>query len=276
MIQPSSEARIYFSGHGRLGGGVVPRGSAEFIGPKNSVLNIKELQLVVFDKTKFRNSQTNYDAIGIRWKENIYELSAPDDLIYPLMRFIQRGSFIVYTVPVAGVDQKYFENNALRPYRKIPRLGQGYVAKEFLGTPYAALLEATDFADTKRIDPKLETSIVSMSNTGLGRGEFTGVGSYVNADFHVKYKVFLVESKNGKRVVNVGGLPLRYFWRAAREGRSVKVNRVEVFRFPTEPFSRQDQSVMFFQTAAILRQFHNSNRTEFNRFLREVQGLVSQ
>ena len=273
IIQPAPRAVSYFSGHGKLGGGVVPRGSVAFIGPRNSTVNVNELQLVVLDKSKLRNKRTDYNAIGIRWKENVYELSMPDDLVEPLMRFIQRDSFIVYTVPVAGADKQYFKQHALLPFRKVPRLGMGYVAKEFLGTPYAALLEATDFAQIKPLDRKLEKSIVSMSTTGLGRGDFSGVGSYVNADFHVKYKVFLV-TERGKRVVNVGGLPLRYHWRAATSGRGVKVYKVEVFSFPTEPFSLQDRSVMFFQTTAILRQFFNGNKTEFTRFLREVRSLT--
>ena len=251
----------------------MPRGSAEFIGPRNAILNVNELQLVVLDKNKLRNNRTDYDAIGIRYKENVYEIAMPDDLINPLMRFIQRGSFIVYTVPVAGGDNQYFAQQSLMKFRNVPRLGMGYVAKEFLGTPYAALLEATDFAKTQPLDRKFEKSIVSMSIGGLGRGDFTGVGSYVNADFHVKYKVFLVTSR-GKRVANVGGLPLRYHWRAAGKGRAVKVYKVEAFSFPTEPFSLQDRSVMFFQTTAILRQFQRANRTEFNRFLGEVRSLT--
>jgi hypothetical protein len=273
IIQPSSEAPFYFSRHGRLGGGVVPRGSAEFIGPKNAVLSVNDLQLVVLDKNKLRNNRTDYDAIGIRYKENVYEISMPDDLVDPLMRFIQRGSFIIYTVPVAGGDSDYFAQQSLMKFRNVPRLGMGYVAKEFLGTPYAALLEATDFAKTQRLDRKLENQIVSRSIAGLGRGDFTGIGSYVNADFHVKYRVFLVTNR-GKRVANVGGLPLRYHWRAANRGRAVKVYKVEAFTFPTEPFGLQDRSVMFFQTTAILRQFHNANRTEFNSFLREVRSLT--
>src|ERR1700752_4015353 len=67
-MQPSAEAGLYFSGHGSLGGGVVPRGAAEFIGSKNSVLDIKELQLEVLDEKKFRNGRTDYDAIGISYK----------------------------------------------------------------------------------------------------------------------------------------------------------------------------------------------------------------
>ena len=272
IVDVSAEAPTYFRLHGRLGGGVVPRGSAEFIGPRNAILSVNDLQLVVLDKNKLRNNRTDYDAIGIRYKENVYEIAIPDDVVDPLMRFIQRGSFIVYTVPVAGGDNKYFSQHSLVKFRNVPQLGMGYVAKEFLGTPYAALLEATDFARTQRIDRKLENQIVSMSIAGLGRGDFTGIGSYVNADFHVRYKVFLVTNK-GKRVANVGGLPLRYHWRAADKSRAVKVYKVESFSFPTEPFGLQDRSVMFFQTTAILRQFYNANRTEFNRFLREVRSL---
>ena len=271
LMQPSSEANLYFQTEGKFGGGVVPRGSAQFVDPQNNVVAARELQLVVLDKAKFRNRRADYNAVGIGWKDHVYELGAPDDLIYPLMKFIQRNKFIIYTVPVAGFNRNFFTDNALRAFRRVEPLGMGYVAKEFLGTQYAELLEWTDFAETVPMSRNLQQQILSHIKTGPG--VFTGDGSYVNADFHVNYKVFL-EIEGGKRVVNVAGLPLRYFWFASKTGGGVKVDKLEVFRYPSEPLSQQDRSVMLFQTTAILRQFSKTNPKEFNRFLSEVEGLV--
>jgi len=273
MIQPSAEAGVYFRTQGQFGGGVVPRGAAQFLNPQKEVIDAKQLDLVVLDQAKFRNRRPDYNAVGIRWKGNVYELGVPDDLIYPVMKFVQRDKYIVYTLPVAGFDKKFFADNALRPFRKVDRLGMGYVAREFVGTPYAALLEWADFAETIPMSRKLQQQI--LSDIKAGPGVFTGVSSYVNSDFHVRYKVFL-EIEKGKRVVNVGGLPLRYFWTDSSTTAGVRVNKLEVFRYPSESLGPQDLAVMFFQTTAIMRQFSKSNKPEFNRFLNEVEGLVKK
>jgi hypothetical protein len=266
FVQPSrvgsAVAGRYFTRAFRFAGGVVPRGTAVFINPAGRRLGTRQLELVILDKSKLRNNRTDYDAIGIRWNGKIYQLAAQDDLIYPLMKFIQRGSYIAFTIPVVDFDENYFRENSL-----LSDGGVGYVAKEFLTPSHIELLQEIDLdTETQEMLPKETAGIMRAINRG--NRQSAEMGTYVNADFHIAYQVFLANA-NGKNVVDVGGLPLRYSWSVARDGRAV-IDEVQVFTFPEDEFSLQDRAVMFFQTAAILRQFSQDNPREFNRFLREV------
>lgn len=153
----------------------------------------------------------------------------------------------------------------------------GYVAQEFNSANHADFLTDVDLdTETEGMDTKLKATIMRDMSVFNGEPDEWNT-TYVNADFHVKYQVFL-DIDNGKRVVDVGGLPLRYFYRVALDDITrdeiAKVVDVEVFKFPEEEFSLQDRAVMFFQTAAILRQFSQDNKPEFNRFLGEVSAVV--
>lgn len=268
-IEPSSiAASTYFLSHGRYGGGIVPRGVAEFLSPTQVRLSARQLKLVILDKAKLRNDQPDYDSIGIQWNDDVYELSAQDDLIYPLMKFVQRGSYIAYTIP-DEIDAAYFRKNAL-----VPTL-VGYVAKEFNSAPHAGFLYNVDlWTETEEVPLELKDMIMKDVNKSKGDGQLRNPGTYVNADFHVKYQVFL-NNANGKRVADVGGLPLRYVWDVARNGSTI-VSDVEVFTFPEKEFDLQYRAVLFFQTAAILRQFSEDNKQEFDRFLKEVGEVMGE
>jgi hypothetical protein len=282
FINPSPAAATYFRTAVRYGGGVVPYGSAEFISPTNAKLKANQLELVILDEPKLSNNRTDYDAIGIRWQGEVYQLSVPDDLIYPLMKFVQRGSYIAYTVAVAGFDEDYFKKNYLVYVGKVKLDGEdfnAYAARELRSAPHVKFLKALDLLTvTEPMNAKLTAMIMRDVGTGplqlLQLAQSSSISSYVNADFHVTYKVFLVD--NGKKVVDVGGLPLRYYWTVASDGSAMAIRGVEVFRFPRKEYSLQDRAVMFFQTAAILRQFNRDNKPAFNRFLREVGAAVAK
>jgi hypothetical protein len=247
----------------------VPWGTAEFLSPAGLKLGARQLQLVILDKAKLRNDQPDYDAIGIRWNGKIYKLSAQDDLIYPLMKFIQRGSYIAYTIPVVDFDEDYFQENALVS----DGLGS-YVAQEFASVTHAEFLSEVDLdTETEEIPADIKARIISEVNQGKEQAS-SRIGTYVNADFHVKYKVFL-DIVNGDTTAEVGGLPLRYFWRVASNDSAI-IRNVQVFKFPEEKFDLQYRAILFFQTAAILRQFSLTNKREFNRFLKEVGVAVGR
>jgi hypothetical protein len=269
-VQPLSvTAGAYFLQEFQFSGGVVPRGTAEFLSPAKVKLDAGQLKLVILDKAKLRNDRPDYDVIGIQWKGDVYQLLAQDDLIYPLMKFIQRGSYIAYTIPMAGLNKDYFQQNALLP---VPKSG-AYVAKEFKSVPHTEFLREVDLdTDTEAMPPNLKAMI--MQDVNKGNKQLAEEGSYVNADFHVKYQVFL-DNANGKKVADVGGLPLRYHWNIAIDGSAI-LEDVEVFTFPEEDFDLQYRAVLFFQTAAILRQLSQDNRQEFDRFLKEVGDIVGE
>lgn len=261
------EAASYFRVHGAYGGGVVPRGTAEFLSPAKARLSAGQLQLVILNKTKLANNRADYDAIGIRWQDKVYQLTTQDDLLYPLMKFIQRGSYIAFTIPVAKFNKKYFEQNGLLPYRN------AFVAKEFQIDSHKEFLAYTDVdTKTEAIPVNLKVNIVKEANKSIVA--FASPGTYVNADFHVKYQVFL-DLVKGKSVADVGGLPLRYHWYIGKNGSSI-VHNVEVFKFPEKELSLQYRAVLFFQTAAILRQFKRDNPREFDRFLIEVGRVIGK
>src|SRR6185436_10945448 len=77
FVRPSATSigRDFFSFHVRFAGGVAPWGTATFHGPANAPLTpiqLKQLRLVILDKDKLRNHEPDFDAIGIRWENNVY------------------------------------------------------------------------------------------------------------------------------------------------------------------------------------------------------------
>jgi hypothetical protein len=276
VINPAPVAGAYFTKVFRYGGGVVPYGSAEFISPTNAKLTAGQLQLVILDKSKLRNNRTDYDAIGIRWQGKVYQLATQDDLVYPLMKFVQRGKYVAYTIAVAGFSKAYFNESGLVDVGDMSLNGRTfntYATKEFQAAPHVKFLQQIDLNTKVEALPANVKTMIIKDVKGAKRlsPEARSVISYVNADFHIEYKVFL-DSANGKRVIDVGGLPLRYQWATAKGGAIIK--DVYVFQFPTRQFDLQDRAVMFFQTAAILRQFHKDNPQEFNRFLLELGAVI--
>ena len=210
------------------------------------------------------------------WKGATYPLAAADDLVLPLMKFIDQGAFIAFTIPVAGVNEEYFRDNQLLYDRE----SEGFVAKEFV--PYANFLcvvDSTKSVQIRDLPARLRDNILqNINQTGVnGR---VRRGSYVNADFHVRYQV-LLETVENRNVANVGGLPLRYRWDIGQRGAVIR--DVQVYAFPDrkkirnlQAYECQYSSVLFFQTAAILRQFHAENPDEFTRFFNEVSQALDK
>jgi hypothetical protein len=269
----TSHADIYFRDDYQYGGGVVPRGEAEFR-VRHEKVSVRELRLTVLNKARLTNERPDDDAIGIVWKGTTYPLAAADDLVLPLMKFIDRGAFIAFTMPFAAFNQEYFRDNQLL----YDRQSEGYVAKEFV--PYANFLCAIDATRGIRDLPaRLRDNILQNTNR-TGVNGWVRRGSYVNADFHVRYQVFLETAEKG-HVANVGGLPLRYRWNIGQGG--AVIHDVQVFAFPDrkkirnlKAYEHQYSAVLFFQTAAILRQFHEENPDEFTRFSNEVSQALAK
>jgi hypothetical protein len=229
-------------------------------------LTPRDLKFVIVDRPKLSNNQADYDSIGIQWKDGNYKIGFQDDMVLPLMKFIDRRSPIAYTVPVAGFDEEYFEANGLVDFSD---RGFAYAAKEFSAESNLETLDSADFSLTVDLPTALAKQIIERTNNLMIVLPDPG-GTYVNADFDVKYQVFL-EDGGGKRVADVGGLPLRYYWESEPR-KKVQIIEVSIFAFPDEPFGDQDRAVIFFQTAAILRQFKLNNPTEFSRFKRDLEA----
>lgn len=276
-INPSPVAGTYFRGTFRFGGGVVPRGTAQFLSPDNKGLNPSQLELVILDNAKLANDRTDLDAIGLKWQGQVYKLAMPDDFVYPLAKFVQRESEIAYTIPVVLFDEEYLKTRRLKDFRRVLlnyKYFMGYAAEEFESFSHKEFLEKLDLsrdvgemtdADKRLImeDIKKEVRGSNVIQDRLG-------GSYVNADFHVIYHFYLT-STNGKNVVDSDGVPFRYYFRVASDNTAI-IRHIQVFAFPEDARDPkfQDQAILFFQTTAILRQLYKDNRPAFNRFLAQV------
>ena len=278
FIQTAPLASTFFRVSARFAGGVAPNGSAEFLAPEPALTKIKpsELKLTVLDRRKLANDLPDYDAIGIQWKGVAYKLTTDDTVLLPLMKFVASGHEIAYTIPEEeDNDPEYFKNNGLVAL-PVTLFEERYVAKELRDDDLVDFLDRFDVSESivEPLDNSIKCGIlgdIAKTNTPLGK--FLRRGTWVNADFHVNYKVFL-ETKNGSSTAAVGGLPLRYYWNVYEKGNSV--SDVEVFRFPEREHTLEYEAILFFQTAAILRQFKESNPAEFNRFLREVSSIVKE
>jgi hypothetical protein len=264
--------RVMYAGNQVMyAGGVVPRGSANFILSSNQSVGADKLKLVILNKDKLGDNKVDYDAIGIEWNGGVYELTTQDDLIYPLMKFVERGSspepkkaYIAYTIPEV-INTDYFVKNSL-----LALGSDNYVAEEFYN--HVPFLHGVDYAKTSEFSEDYKSNILSKY-VNLDE-TYRYSQSYVNNDFHVQYQVFL-ESNNGKKVADVSGLPLRYYYVVGRNNNVTFMN-AERFSSPETKDVLQYRSVLFFQTAAILRQFKKDNPDEFNRFMTNVKNVVTK
>ena len=281
FIVPSSvEARNNFVPiHARFACGVVPRGSAVFLSPSKVRLSANQIGLVILDKTKLKNDQMDLDVIGIQWNSENYELSVPDKLIYPLLKFIQREAYIAYTIPQLGIDTSYFQENLLikEDSEYAYDSSQGYVAREFNSPELIDFLRSVDISTDAddSLPSELKQSILKdvNKNPSWDALDIEQYGSYVNADFHINYQVFL-DNNGSKKTADVGGLPLRYHY-DLRGNNILVIDEITMFNYPEEEFDLQYKAILFFQAAAILRQFYRDNRQEFNRFFKEIEGAVN-
>jgi len=239
--------------------GVVPHGRATFLveNPNATPVNIQELE-IVFDREKLKKNDT--DAVGIRYRGITHWLEAPTDLFSPLVRFIDRDTFILYTIP-PEYDANYFLSNRLVHIPGTP----GFIAEEFRNTRFESFFHHLDLgAETEPLDDSNKQKI--LANVNSPTDVFSRPGSFVNADFDINYQAFLTTNKAGKKVTDVAGLPLRYHFNFAESGAAI-VWDVELFKYPKELSGLQYDAVVFFQTAAILRQFKKDNPPEFQRLL---------
>lgn len=254
-LNPESvEARRYFAGADfKYGGGVVPRGRVKYQ-HEGKDIDADEVELVIQQRK-----------VGVTWNGDFYVLPIEDKLLCPLAKFIDRGSYIAYTVPMVGIDEGYFRDHRLFKW------GGGYVAEEFRGTGLESFLRAIDLsARTEPIPELLEAAIVNNVHSGRAAVERTQEGSLVNADFHVTYIAHLVDGTDGKHV-DIEGLPLCYAWDIAAGGTAV-IAGVRTFVFPTKE-GLQYRAVLFFQHAALLRQSSVDDANAWAEFLKAACDL---
>lgn len=249
--------RYFHSEHYLYGGGVTPRAlGTSFTDAKGGMINPTEIAL------DFNTTRPSNGKITLNWRGDSYVLPLQDEMICPVFQFVSRDSYILFTIPVVKQSDEYFTKNNLR------KVNGGYVADEFKDPQMISLFENIDlFTVTDDLDPLLEHQIKNDINQRPGGGTPAAEqeGTYVNADFHVRYDARLLKHAS-QNAVDIAGLPLRYYWDIGSDGKAI-VTSVQIFRFPTNEQSLQYAAVILFQTIATLRQIRTANPSRFSEVM---------
>ena len=261
------------NGFYRVAGGVLPAGHAVFLleaagGPKP--VPVTDVQPVMLPDGN----------VALAYRGFAYRLGMPQGLACPLGRFVERDGLIAYTKP------RYMDADARRTMLQAG-LVHHQVAREFDNTPFVRLLKAADFGDTEALP--LHTAQYLMDSINRAHSLMGSiidasenlddlVGSYLNSDMQVDYRVYLMP-KDGR--IEVGGVPLRYYWKAEPNGRA-GVFSIEMYAqdWPvgahlTNLVDRSAQPtqydiINFFQVAGGFRQLHASEPLVFAAFARDA------
>ena len=275
FVDPASapEARLLFgrSGYFMIAGGVVLGGHASFTLERNDASSEVPAGAVRLAAAHDGSVSLNYDGAA-------YNVAMPAGLACPLGRFVARDGIIAYTIP------KYLD-----PESRMALLRAGVVhhrvAREFDGTRFESLLRAADFAATSKLPASMAEHLSNGLNYANGLRDFLvdvaertvePVGSLINTDAEVRYHVYLMDSAHR---VEIGGVPLRYFWETDQSG-AAGVFAVDVFAQNWPPGTTlsnlaaptQYDIVNFYQVAGLFRQVHLSNAASFAAFVEQACG----
>jgi hypothetical protein len=104
---------------------------------------------------------------------------------------------------------------------------------------------------------------------GVGTLGEPGDGTYINGDFNVTYEAMLTR-QGAHKVVDFGGLPLRYYWRLGSDGKTPQFFGVETFTFPAADDVEQHRAIEFFHNVALMRWASRKDPAAFGEYLRTV------
>lgn len=251
------------SGIHRIAGGVLLEGSSAFYLETSSTkhkISATDLSLSVDEKN-----------IYISHAGQRYQLEIHRGLACPLGQFVARGGRIAYTIPpVEGVEVELKRAGVVDSV-----FFDGFVAKEFVQTPFEILVAAADFAETTPLPRDLRMRLMESVNTATNAGFGTLQGSYLNSDSQITYQVYLVAATHS---VETEGIPLRYDWvhTSNKVARIIDITAISQF-WPEEekltdfynPNSMPSQYdvVSLYQNAGIFRQLKNNNTATFTSFV---------
>ncbi len=267
---PASFARTFFSrgGYHSIGGGVSLQGQAQFFLERGS-------QHISIPASDIRLSSDTQNRLFLEYAGERFELEAHRGIACPLGTFVSRDGVIAYTIPPDTIAA-----NERDARERMSRAGlvNNEIAREFHRTVFASLVEEADFADVVPLPDDVQKRIIQSINSTLGttRTPYAqSIGSYINTDNQVTYRVFL---RAGARSVDVAGVPLRYSWTYAADG-SALVHSVTIFSQDWDPGARladlsapmpqlsQYDFVNLYQVAGVFRQMHMTNPNAFQQFV---------
>jgi len=284
FIDPASghDAELLFgrSGYFMIAGGVVLGGTAAFYLERNGA--DQPVPASMIQLTAARGG-----SVSLTYAGATYQVGMPAGLACPLGEFVARDGIVAYTVP------KYMDAQS-RQFMLRAGLKHHRIAREFDGTPFEHLLHEADFAATTPLAPKMAHDLTASLNDANGLNGFVidaadqddkPIGSLINADVQVRYHVYLMA---GRQQVEIGGVPLRYFWELDGNSGTAGVFAVDVLaqNWPagtrlsdlSAPGAQPTQYdiINFYQVAGLFRQVHMSNPTQFNNFVDQACNKTTQ
>jgi hypothetical protein len=259
----SPAALGHFAGDFAFSGGVSPSArEVKFLDSLDRTIPTAELN-ILFSRIGGK------DYVAIKSGNETYELPMPNGMACPLARYVTRNASIAFTIP-SKIDIDFFTKNKLVRYQNT----NAYIAREFSNTRFADFLKDLDL-DTTITTPLPNNFRSALMNEINAANQTRPTGrsdSYVNADFHVTYSAYLI-NKSGRNIVDIAGLPLRYYWSIASNGKAA-INNVHVFSFPSTEEGLLYDAVLFFQNTAIFKQFNEDTRSRFVTFTNAACGRL--
>ncbi len=143
FINPLVQSTDFWVNHARYSGGVSPLGMAEFYSPLGAKTSASDLELYIIDSKKLKDSDIDYDAIGIKLGSTEFELYAQDYMLLPIMKYVKRNGQIAFTLPPVQPIQSYLDQNKLKETSR--GFSKSYVAQEFDDSLAISLLRYIDF-----------------------------------------------------------------------------------------------------------------------------------
>ncbi len=274
FVDPSGSAlaRALFGrdGYFMIAGGVVLAGSAAFYLEHDGADQPVDAHSVVPQITPDGAVSLSYGGVE-------YRVGMPRALACPLGRFVARDGLIAYTVP------KFMDPESRQAMLQAG-LKRHRIAREFDGTVFEPLLHAADFAATVPLPSNVGEALTASLNSANGLSGFVieaadetdrPIGSLVNTDAQVRYRVYLQAVSHR---VEIGGVPLRYFWQLDRSGAAGVFAVAELAQsWPAgtvltdwsalHAMPSQYDVVNFFQISGLFRQIHLAQPARFDAFV---------
>ena len=253
-----------------IAGGVVLHGSAAFTLEQDG----RALPVRASDVTPLAEPDGR---MALHYRGAAYPVGMPAGLACPLGHFVERNGLIAYTVVHFMDDDSP---------RSLLRAGvvRHRLAREFDGTRFENLLRAADFAAAENLPGTLGSSIAASINADNGIGAYLltasyggndNVGSFVNADFQVTYRVYLMA---GAQRVEIAGVPLRYFWQLEHGGgagvfsvQALSQNWADHAQLSAANAAPTQYDVVnFYQVAGLFRQLDVAAPAVFAKFVEQA------
>lgn len=287
VVNPASYhavADLIRNGDHFIGGGVFLEGNSAFVlesmGPDKN-LNPSDVSI------EYSNGRVFLVYEGSRYR---YEMHTA--LVCPLANFIARDGRLAFSIP---------SDNSITAKNKLVSMGLAqydetniWIAKEFQQNELAWLFLGADYADVSSLPKTQEKSLIKKINTAVN--EYHSLwylledwDSYFNTDSMSNIITYIMKDKGA---AETSGVPLRFYWFKLQSGDTF-ISEISIYSqtLGAEKISElseiglkdmmsmsqlvvntelrklnQIDYISAYQSAAIFRSLHSSNRSNFESF----------